>query len=179
MPKPKRNEFPDFSGKADAMQQMFRKLPRIVGRIAVNFYKDSFRRGGFIDERYERWPQRKVKDKRSGRRALLVKSGRLRRSIRIVNTTTRSVTVGTDVPYAEIHNTGGTISGSTRVRAHKRKAHKRRYKGRTVRVPETTVKSHSRNFSHTIPQRKFIGRSRLLEKRIMKLVQKNVENILS
>ena len=62
-------------------------------------------------------------------------SGRLKKSIRRIRVTQNSVTIGTDVPYAQIHNEGGTIK-------------------KTV-----SVKSHRRKMNTTIPQRQFIGES--------------------
>lgn len=151
MPKPRRNEFPDFSGQAASMQKAFRAMPRVVGNTAVNFYKDRFRRGGWQDVRFQPWTPRKRHHKR--KRALLVRTGRLRRSIRIVRISSDSVVVGTDVPYARIHNEGGRISTTQNVRAHLRR-------GRPVRA-------HSRRVNATIPQRQFIGASRLLTRRLV------------
>ncbi|MEM7372806.1 MAG: phage virion morphogenesis protein [Bacteroidota bacterium] len=175
MPRP-RNEFPNFEGKGDALRQMFRALPRVVGNMAVNFYKDRFRRQGWHDNSFSRWPDRKRPEK-GARRAVLVKSGRLRRSIRIINTTFNSVTVGTDVPYAKIHNEGGQVNVSQSVKRHDRKAHRRRVRGREQRVKAHSVKAHTRSFSATIPQRKYMGRSRLLTKRIVMHINKQIDNL--
>jgi phage gpG-like protein len=60
--------------------------PRKAGRAHGRTRQDGER-----DRRY----------KNPRQRALLVQSGRLRRSPRITATTATSVTVGTDVPYAE------------------------------------------------------------------------------
>lgn len=169
----KRNEFPDFSGHADALQRTFRAMPAAVGTMAVNFYKDRFRRQGWQDERFEAWKPRKGRPDRR-RRALLVQSGRLRRSIRVIRSSFDSVTVGTDVPYARTHNEGARIAGVQSVRAHARRAHRRR--GRTVRAHE--VAAHTRNVSFTIPQRQFMGPSKVLTKRIVMNLNKALERIL-
>lgn len=177
MPRARRNEFPDMRGKD--VQQAFRAMPRIIGRVAVNFYKDSFRRSGFIDRRMEKWPARKRADRNErerGPRALLVKSGRLRRSIRIIRTLPSSVTVGSDVPYAEIHNNGGTIRhpGGTAYLV---------IGGRAVFITNkkaATMKGAKRTKAHEIPipRRRFIGKSELLDKRIVKVVTQAVEKLL-
>lgn len=32
-------------------------LPRIAGKVAVDFYKQSFHNEGFTDDRLEKWPE--------------------------------------------------------------------------------------------------------------------------
>lgn len=88
-------------------QSLKRKLPRIVGQVAVNFTKDNFRRQGFLDGgRVNKWKKRRdTGDKKS--RSILVQSAKLKRSIRIVRSTQDEVLIGSDVPYAQIHNEGG------------------------------------------------------------------------
>jgi phage gpG-like protein len=155
MPRIKRMEFPDFSKKATTSGSFFRKLPTLAGNMALNFFQDSWDREGFIDQRYKRWPDRKKSAGRKSRK-LLVKSGRLRRSLRMQVSGSR-IRIFTDVPYAEAHNEGTNISGSFRIRAHKR------------RLPgggTTTVRSHARQVNIKIPQRQFMGHSALLDKRL-------------
>ncbi len=59
--------------------------------------------GNWVPRKGEKWQPRKVTD--SGR-ALLVKSGRLRKSIRLTRVTQDSVTIGSNVSYAPYHNFG-------------------------------------------------------------------------
>lgn len=172
-----RNEFPDFSGQSQALAKALRALPRIVGNIAVNFYKDRFSRQGWQDERFEPWTKRKREDRRA--RAILVKTGRLRRSIRIVSQTHNSVTVGTSVPYAQIHNEGGTIKANQSVKSHTRKGHKRKKDEKLITVKSHPVKAHSRTISTTIPKRQFMGASALLIRRIVMQVNKGLAKILN
>ncbi len=89
-------------------------LPKLLGNEMVNFALDNFARQGYQGAKFEKWPERKRKEKRKQPRHLLIKSGRLRRSIRIIRTTDNSVTVGTDVPYARAHNDGLTINRAAR-----------------------------------------------------------------
>lgn len=146
----------------------FRKqYPRFVGTMAVTFFKENFRRQGFVDSSLEKWKPRRSKN--AQRRAILVKTGRLRRSIRITNANANTVKIGSDVPYAQIHNEGGTISGTVQVRKHKRK----------TRKGSTTVKSHSRKVSTKIPKRQFAGNSKGLNKRIERQTVRQLERILN
>ena len=98
----------------------------------------------------------------------MVKSGRLKRSIRKLKVTRNSVTIGTDVEYAEIHNEGGTINQQINIRQHSRKR-----KGRTE-----TVKAHRRARKLKIPERRFIGESAVLLRRIERLMQHEINQIL-
>ncbi len=136
-------------------------LPVLMGNAAVNWAVDSFRVQGWrsVSNIGEAWRQRK-RDKRVGR-ALLIKSGRLRRSIRILKLTANSVEFGTDVPYAEAHNNGSTKLAT--VKAHTRKLYgkakassvnTKRKKTITYQSGLTTVKAHNRKIS--LPRRQFM-----------------------
>lgn len=101
-------------------------LPIKVGDTAILYTKQRFAQANWIDHRVESWRPRKAvtkwgKTKRNKGRALLVDTGRLRRSIRIMGKTSSSVTIGSDVPYASVHNDGFRGSVSQRVKAHTRK----------------------------------------------------------
>jgi len=102
-----------------ACKAYVKTVPRLLGRAALAHVGDNFRRGSFEEEsgRVVPWAPRARPDMKKGRkgkdgkrgkakinprqRALLVETGRLRRSIRVVSTDARSATIGTDVPYAE------------------------------------------------------------------------------
>ncbi len=79
-----------------------------VARTAENHFKDNFRQGGFLNDYLEKWEPRKEADPG---RAILVKSGRLKRSIVAEpGSNFKRITVSSDVPYAKRHNEGfGTV----------------------------------------------------------------------
>lgn len=156
-----------FARQLMAFKAYKERYPRIVGNMAVNFFKDSFRRQGFIkDTSLERWDPRKVNPKKGGKRNILVKSGALRRSVRIIRSGPGYVVVGSDLPYAKIHNEGGTIRGTFRVRQYNRKSFTRTWKGKRQKVKASTVSNHTRKVNTEIPQRQFIGLSPFLIRRI-------------
>ena len=142
------------------------QAPRMVGTMAVNFFKDRFERGGWQDASFKKWDARK-NNKTKGKtkkRAILVQTGRLRRSIRITHVLNNSVHVGTDVPYAQLHNEGGSINTTASVRAHTRKGKKGK---------SHAVKAHTRKVLINITQRQFMGNSDFLNRRIqMNLIHK-------
>ena len=80
----------------------------LIGNEAKNFFVNSFRLQGFEDRTVEKWKPRKKETKRSIGRAILVKSGDLRRSIirEPVNKANLSVKISTDLVYAKVHNEG-------------------------------------------------------------------------
>lgn len=161
-----------------------KKTPTKVGNTSVKFYKDRFVRGGWIgDGGLEKWKPRKRRDRnerRRGNRALLVKSGRLKRSIRVIKKTRDSVTVGTDVEYARMHNEGFEGRVSQSVSSHKRKSHMRRNgrSRRRSRVKEAKIKESKRTIKQKIPRRKFIGNSKFLNKRIEKKLEHDLKKEL-
>ena len=98
----------------------------------------------------------------------MVDSALLKNSVRVIKTTRNSVTIGTDKPYAQIHNEGGTVKQNITIKAHSRKQ-----KGRTE-----NVKEYKRKREFKIPKRQFIGESAILMRRIERFVQREITAIL-
>jgi phage gpG-like protein len=143
----------------DRVSRTIDTLPRRAATEAVNFSKERFKQQNWVDTATHPWKKRKPiksESRRSSQRAILVKSGRLRRSIRTTYVDKDMAKIGTDVPYARIHNEGFRGRVSQRVRAHTRNGHK--------------VESFNRVINQHIPQRQFIGNSAILEKRIQRLI---------
>ena len=78
-----------------------------IGNSAKSFFVENFRKQGFDDKNVEKWQPRKKADKRAGR-AILVKTGDLRRSIirNPANRAALSIKISTDLVYAARHNNG-------------------------------------------------------------------------
>lgn len=164
------------------------KWPRQVGRIGLKVFDENFDNGGFTDKVFIRWKPRKGDTENRGRRlgdggkqsgrAILIRSGRLRRSLRMGNITTKSVQFlagNQDVDYAGIHNEGGTITGTVSVGAHSRRlfmedevsgASAKKSKFVKVHTGTVQVKSHSRKMNTHMPRRRFLGESTKLMDRI-------------
>lgn len=155
----------DLLTKLHLIQKLSKKWPELAAVTAVNFSKERFIQKNWLGgDSFYKWEPRK----RKGKGSLMIKSGRLKRSIRKLKVTRNSVTIGTDVPYAEIHNEGGTINKSVNVSTHSRTR-----KGRTERV-----RSHTRKMNVTMPERRFIGESKALTKRIERMLEKKMNDIL-
>lgn len=76
------------------------KLLIVLGNNAVNYFKiDTFNKQAFDGDKWKEL--KKPTDRRK-----LVKTGRMRQSIRVLKRSSRYIQVGTDVPYAQYHNEG-------------------------------------------------------------------------
>ena len=173
-----------------AVTDSYKHAPRLIGGLSVRFFKDRFVRQGWQDEGFEKWPKRKREDRRTkkaGNRAVLVKTGRLKRSIKVLSRSATRLVVGTTVPYAYAHNEG--FNGTVNVKSHNRgvefETKKTSYKTRTGKertrkeriVTKTTkVKAHQRKVN--LPKRRFIGNSKLLNRRIEKNIEYELKNEL-
>lgn len=153
-------------------QAAISRLPPLLGAEAIRHTKENFRQGGFIDSSVQPWAKRKH-DPDPGRGTLIGKgTGHLFRDIRILNRDGNSVTVGTTLPYARIHNDGGTINHPGGTAFFKKK-------GKTIFVKNSTAANLAtaghklpRTKSHPIPipQRKFLGVSKVLTASLHKIV---------
>jgi len=154
----------NFIAKLNALARVQKHLPTKMGTVAVRFTKERFRDKNWLDRSREPWKKRKRKDRGS----LMARTGRLKRSIRKIRTGRDYIIIGTDVPYAEAHNYGATIRQNVTVKAHKR----------TRRGRSHAVRSHTRQMNLTLPPRKFIGESAILNRRIERLVEREIKQAL-
>jgi phage gpG-like protein len=132
----------NFEQKIIEFKKFEKTVPRLIGNIAKIQFVENFDHEGFTDEAVgsDPWKKRKRNDKNSSRRNILVKTGALRRSIRVGSSPTfRRIVIGSyGLNYAKIHNEG----------------------------------------SGKMPQRKFLGQSRLLDKKISALIRAKMIKIL-
>jgi phage gpG-like protein len=97
------------------IEQVKTELPVILGNQAQNYFTDSWRQQGWNGEPWKEVQRRdsstkvyKYSKPAARTRAILVKSGRLRRAVAnsIRETRFDRVRLVVDVPYAEYHNDG-------------------------------------------------------------------------
>lgn len=175
-------------------------LPHKVGVLMVAWSKDRFKYQNWIDNYPVNWQRRsrkkpwtnKGKAPNNTGRALLVKTGRLRRSIRIVGTTANSVTIGSDVPYARVHNEGVRMKFTQKVGAYVRMTRSRdKYRVDALKTTKTRtrikinktasgisgVKEHDRKYNYKMPERRFMGESRYLNMQIRRLISAEINKV--
>lgn len=136
--------------------------------VAVNFSKERFVQKNWVDRTREPWAARERKD----RGTLMVRTGRLKRSIRKIRIGRTYFIIGTDVPYAQAHNDGMTISRTVTVKAH----HRTVRRGRSAR--RVDVATHSRKMERTFKKRQFLGESAVLMRRIERTLENDIRNAL-
>lgn len=169
-------------------------MDRIIGRILKDIsielgdeFDKNFEREAFFTERW----QRRRSPIRPGR-ALLVDTGKLRQSVRSESTAT-SIRFFSDLPYAAIHNEGGEIKVTARMKRffwHKhyeaQGSFGRRKDGERRQDKRTNQLSAEAEFwkamalmkvgqSIRIPRRQFLGASPEVEKAVREIIEENLE----
>jgi phage gpG-like protein len=142
----------------DAINSAIVALPNKIATEAVNFSKERFVQQNWVDSTTQSWAKRK-NSRGSARRnkgAVLVDSGRLKRSIRKIEVSPTLVVIGTDVSYAKAHNNG--FRGRKQVKTY----NKRSSKGNVYKVRAHTVNVN-------LPRRRFLGESAVLNQRIERM----------
>lgn len=159
----------NFKSVVDRYKRLKTRLPAIVGTEAVKFAMDNFRKQGFdTGSGVNKWPRRKPGAPRDKGRALLVDTGKGKRSIRAQVVSPTRVHITTDTDYMGVHNDGGQVTGTARV-----KAHVRRLKG----GKRVQVKAHTRQVNFKMPQRQFIGPSLRLNQMVNDKFSRELENV--
>ena len=161
---------------ARRVQHLRDRLPLLIGNEVVNFALDNFDKQGFDTGTVVRkWQPRKHGDRPGG--AILVgkQSGRLRRSIRQLRRTDTSVWVGSDEVYSGIHNEGGTLRVTVTPKSRRYfwamyyETKKDYWKWMALtKKPQLTIK---------MPERRFLGNSAELDRRIIRLIERELEKI--
>jgi phage gpG-like protein len=170
-----------------------------VGLKAEQFFRESFRRQGYIDKIFIPWKKRQggkaTRQFGDGGNILggatLIKSGNLRRSIYRTEATmgdgSMSITFGNQVPYAAAHNNG--FKGTVNIGQHNRrlftkvktklltKSGKTRNKTDKVQKGVTSVQAHTRKMN--LPRRRFIGPSQELNLMVEKMLIKTGNQLLN
>ena len=162
-----------------AVAATLKQLPTIAGVEAVNHFKNSFRNEGFTDSNLVKWQKRKKED---AGRGILTKTGRLRRSIKILRKTDTMVQVGvnlSEVPYAKVHNEGfkGTVDVKGHVKRNRRydvfNVRRRRLAASGINIVGATKRKMN------MPKRQFIGNSRKLNEAITQKTASALKKALS
>jgi phage gpG-like protein len=176
-----------------------------VGNTAKVFFVESFRKQGWDDKSVQKWKKRQVSE-RKGRgskksaaelgtvrsvkagRAILVKTGDLRRSIKRnpANRAALSIKISTDLPYAKVHNDGETINVSGRkgsgtitrsIRGNAGFKDGKFTRGRAKKVTFQGKEYTTGAYSINMPKRQFMGDSYNLNEKVKAVIVKRLDNI--
>ena len=151
--------------KAEYLRKARETLEEIA-ETSKNHFLEGFRKGGYqTNASAGGWQQRQETD---AGRAILVKSGALRRDIDVKRITKNSVIIGTNrIQYAAAHNEGLEVPER---RARGRKALKMKIGG------ETIYRKSAAGFK--MPKREFIGQSDQLNKKNSYLISEFLKSLL-
>lgn len=144
-----------------------------MGVEAKNHFIRNFSRQGFLDETIDPWQKRK--SKKSSGHGILIKSGDLRRSIKVLKRNRKGITVGSDLPYAQVHNEGGVInrkqrSNSINFKINKNGTSRFAKKKNANFQMDVTIGAHS----FKMPKRQFIGNSSFLTKKLTNILRADI-----
>lgn len=169
--------------------RMVRNILRDIEVELTDEFDRNFERQGFFSEKWKR----RLSPVRAGR-SLLVDSGELRRSIR-ARVDASSITFSSDLAYAAIHNEGGEIKVTDRMRRY----FWYRYslaRGGLGRRKDGSLRKDKRNgrlndeasfwkamalkkvgSTVKIPKRQFLGMSREVEAAVREIIEENLEKL--
>lgn len=165
------NNASEFDKLARKYRNFRRTVPQKTAITMVNFFKRNFKVGGFVDVPFQRWK----KSTYPGARATMIRSGNTRREIKKIQVSESKVVVGiaNHNHHAKIHNEGGKILVTPKMRrffwAKFKETGKEYWKWMAL-----TKKTHI-----VIPQRKFIGDSKALEKTLDRMLISELRKALS
>lgn len=164
------------------------RITRELADVAVNFFKDSFKRQGWRDKSLEKWKARAASAPRNKGRAILVDKGHLRNAIVVSQANAKQAVIKVPVPYAAVHNDG--FSGTVQVREHYRTVSakvkvsstslaSRKTTSRTMMLSagKRKVKAHTRKMN--MPKRQFLGDSEVMFKKMDAVVIKAIDQIFN
>lgn len=180
------------------VSRLVRETLKDIRTEALDEFDRNFEREAFFNQK---WARRKYHDDES--RGLLIQTGNLRRSITGRVTDRNSVVIETTQPYARIHNEGGTVTVTRKMKGYFWYRYQTVTGGRSPdgfsnnlqRKKNGTPRNNRRNreltaeaefyramalkkvgSKITIPKRQFIGNHPELEKLLKEIVQNNAKN---
>jgi phage gpG-like protein len=150
-----------------------------AGQIGLEFFNENFQLQGFQGSAgFEPWKFRES-GKDTGR-AILVKSGHLRAGNRIESSSTTEIVFGNSVPYAQIHNEGGTIhhpGGQRTLSFRKTRQGNFRFNkdgGKYKTIAQARVNING--YDIHMPKRPFMAHSNVMDNRIEKMIVQTLIN---
>lgn len=164
------------ASEKDIQRACERTIPLKVSVAMEEHTKDNFRAGGFIDNGIEPW---KTTMRQSlGRGEDAMRSPLLSRTRNLMNATQHrytpyKATVFNDARYADIHNEGGTIQVTERMR---RFFWARYYETKAEMFKFLALKPIGSYIK--IPRRQFIGNSAELRHRVESIINNEIDRIL-
>jgi len=181
------------------MEKMKSSKPKLLTTLevqATDHFVGSWKKKGWVDRGLKQWKEvqrrqpgtkaYKAAKKAARTRAILVQSGRLRRSFYTRIKRMDIVQIANSAPYAQVHNEGAR--GTAYVKPHARYVKSGEYAGTGIFSTKTrrekrvqleakqNVKGYSRKVN--IPQRQFMGHSHQLEQQQIRAIQRWIDEAI-
>jgi phage gpG-like protein len=156
--------------------------PRIVGKLAVDYFKNNFRKGSFDGKKWKA-PKR---FNESGKNASDKYGPLLSPTAELMNSLTYKadigmVTISSDKVYARIHNEGGTINVPVTDKMKKFAWAKHYQENPENKKADSMWKgialTKKPSLKITIPQRQFLGSTKEIEDSIQKKIEEHLTKI--
>lgn len=170
-------------------------MPTIAGNIAIKHFKKNFDKGGFVNNGLKRWkPSKRIGRSESAEdnyRTLLSGRTHLYDNVNYTPGVGR-VTIFNSVPYASIHNKGGTIPITTKMRKFgwakyfeeagitrgmSGEEKKKKREAATDNATRWLGLALTKKSNLTIAQRQFIGPSKELSEQLRARLDKELEKL--
>lgn len=157
------------------LKPMFDALPTLVGNDAVVYFKKNFDNQSFDGAP---WPKRKSGAPRDQGRKILVDRGLLYKSVakEVSGWKVRVYVRGGAERYAGIHNFGGTTH--PRITAASRKRAWALFYATGNPMYKAMALTKKTSLTVSIPQRRFIGQSRILDNQLKNLIIRELKKAL-
>ena len=167
----------NYAQIARRLERLRDRLPVLIGDVIISFALDNFEKQGFDTGRgIRKWDDRE-NDFEPDRAILVGSRGNasqgLMRSIRRTRATRNQVVVGSNLEYAGIHNEGGQIRVS--VTAKSRRFFWAMHYATGEKYWKNMALTKKKQLTINIPERRFLGNSEELDRRVLKLLEQELE----
>lgn len=153
---------------ASLKEKVREQVPQIVAETAVEVFKENILNGSFDGIPFEPLSEKYLEYKKRNKEKILYYNGFLFASIRPSEVSANRVIISagsSKVPYARIHNEGLTVNTTARVGQYTRNNYRTSKNGKGKAT--STVGAHTRKMNYTMPRRRFMGHSSILNERLM------------
>ena len=162
----------------EAQEYIRQDVPEVIGTEAVAHFKKSFADEGFTDTSLKKWAPRKAKVHLQTKTLQGQGSGDHLGDSLDYKVSGNTITIYTDKPYAQIHNEGGTIEVTPKMKAYFWAMHYQAKEAGDTDAEEQ-YKAMALSKKITIIQRQFLGDSKALIETITTKIVKDLNRILN
>lgn len=163
---------------AEAQEYIKQDVPVLIGVLGETHFKQSFHNEGFTDKGLQKWAPRKTKRTGStNSQKVLTQSKKLENSV-VHRVEGNTVIFSSDMPYAQVHNEGGNITVTPKMKAYFWAMHLQAKDAGNLEMADQW-KGLALAKKIVMPQRQFMGESKALDDKIATEVTNGLTRILN